>query len=149
PAQPRTDAGGCAMDRRLSSRLGSGFRSSAHVDRATGRADVSTEGEAMSRRVSTATRDEPIVRIEEAFSSPRERVFDAWINPHLLEQWFAPSGCTLHIVRIDVRPGGGYHWCIKNPAFGPCWSIGTYVEVVRPERLVFTSVVANAEGIPS
>jgi uncharacterized protein YndB with AHSA1/START domain len=103
----------------------------------------------MSLRVSTAIRAEPMVRIEEVFSAPRERVFDAWINPHLLEQWFAPAGCTLHIVRIDVRPGGGYHWCIKKPAFGPCWSIGTYVEVVRPERLVYTSVVANAEGIRS
>jgi uncharacterized protein YndB with AHSA1/START domain len=90
-----------------------------------------------------------MVRIEETFSAPRERVFEAWINPHLLEEWFAPPGCTLHIIRIDVRPGGGYHWCIRNPEFGPCWSIGTYVEVLRPERLVFTSVVANAEGIPS
>lgn len=101
----------------------------------------------MSRRVSTAIRVEPMVRIEETFSAPPESAFDAWINPNLLEPWFAHPDCTLHIVSIDVRPGGGYHWCIR--AFGPCWSIGTYIEVGRPERLVFTSVVANSDGIPS
>jgi uncharacterized protein YndB with AHSA1/START domain len=103
----------------------------------------------VSRRSSAATSTEPLVRIEEPFNAPRERVYDSWINPEVLEQWFAPPDCTLHIVRIDVRPGGGYHWCIRNPVFGPCWSIGTYVEVVRPERLVFTSVIADAEGRPA
>lgn len=99
--------------------------------------------------VLSAGRVEPMVYVEEVFNAPRERVFDAWIDPDLLEQWFAPHGCTLEIVHLDVRAGGGYHWCIRNPEFGPCWSIGTYVEVVRPERLVFTSVIADAQGVPA
>lgn len=97
----------------------------------------------------TAGPAQPIVCIEEVFDARRERVFDAWINPDLLAQWFAPHGCTLHIASIDVRAGGSYHWCIRNPEFGPCWSIGTYLEVTRPERLVFTSVIANAQGEPA
>jgi len=96
-----------------------------------------------------ARRTEPMVSIEEVFNAPRERVFDAWINPDLLAQWFAPEGCTLHIASIDVRAGGSYHWCIWNPDFGPCWSIGRYLDVTRPERLVFTSVIADAHGEPA
>ena len=103
----------------------------------------------MNRRMSGVIPGEPLVRIEESFSAARERVFDAWINPRLLQQWFAPAGCTLEILHMDVRPGGSYHWCIQNPEFGPCWSIGTYLEVVRPELLVYTSVIANSEGVPS
>jgi uncharacterized protein YndB with AHSA1/START domain len=91
----------------------------------------------------------PTVRIEERFDVPRDRVFDAWVRRDILEQWFAPHGCSLHIVRLDVRPGGGYHWCIRNPVFGECWTIGSYVEVVRPERLVFTSVLTDADGLPA
>lgn len=92
-------------------------------------------------------RDAP-VRIERAFEAPREQVFDAWVRIDLLSEWFAPDGCTLHIARLDVREGGGYHWCIQNPSFGDCWTIGSYLEVRRPERLVFTAIIADAQGVP-
>ena len=88
------------------------------------------------------------VRIEEAFDVPRERVFDAWVTRRLLEQWFAPDGCTLEILRLDVREGGGYHWCIRNPSFGECWTTGSYLQVRPPELLVFTSTIADANGVP-
>jgi len=89
-----------------------------------------------------------LVRIQQTFEAPREQIFDAWVQKELLEEWFAPDGCTLHIARLDVREGGGYHWCIKNPSFGECWTIGSYLEVHRPERLVFTATIADADGIP-
>ena len=62
--------------------------------------------------------DDALVRIEQTFDVPRDQVFDAWVQKDLLEEWFAPDGCTLHIARLDVREGGGYHWCVKNPSFG-------------------------------
>src|SRR5688572_13588287 len=90
----------------------------------------------------------PLVRIEQSFAAPRDQVFDAWVQRDLLEEWFAPDGCTLHIARLDVREGGGYHWCVKTPSFGACWTIGSYFEVRPPERLVFTATIADADGIP-
>jgi len=92
---------------------------------------------------------EPLLRIEETFDFPRDRVFDAWTRPELLARWFAPHGCTLHVERLDIRPGGGFHFCIRNPAFGECWTIGTYLEVVRPQLLVYTSRIADAAGAPA
>ena len=91
---------------------------------------------------------DPLVLIQQTFEAPREQVFDAWVQKELLEQWFAPDRCTLHIARLDVRDGGGYHWCIRNPSFGECWTIGSYLEVRRPERLIFTATIADADGIP-
>jgi uncharacterized protein YndB with AHSA1/START domain len=69
------------------------------------------------------------------------------VQRDLLEEWFAPDGCTLHIARLDVREGGGYHWCVKNPLFGECWTNGSYLDVVRPERLVFTATIADADVV--
>lgn len=94
------------------------------------------------------TFDTPFVRIQQTFDAPRDLVFDAWVQRDLLEEWFAPDGCTLHIARLDVREGGGYHWCVRNPSFGDCWTIGAYLEVLRPERLVFTATIADADGTP-
>ena len=100
------------------------------------------------RNISSNTVEDARVRIEQTFDAPREQVFDAWVQKDLLEEWYAPDGCTLHVERLDVREGGGYHWCIRNPPFGECWNIGSYLEVVRPERLVFTATIADATGKP-
>ena len=86
--------------------------------------------------------------IQRVFDFPRGLVFDAWTSVDLLTQWFAPSGCTLHVERLDIRPGGGFHWCVRSPAFD-CWTVGTYLEVTPPERIVFTSTIADAAGNPA
>jgi uncharacterized protein YndB with AHSA1/START domain len=84
--------------------------------------------------------------IERVFDAPRELVFEAWTTPELLLAWFAPRGCTIRFASIDVRPGGRFHSCIHNPAFGECWCVGEYLEVVRPQRIVYSSALADRDG---
>lgn len=86
------------------------------------------------------------VKIERVFDAPRELVFEAWTKPELLLQWYAPHGCTIHFEKIDVRPGGRFHSCIRNPRFGDCWCVGVYREIVQPERIVYTLATADREG---
>jgi uncharacterized protein YndB with AHSA1/START domain len=86
------------------------------------------------------------VVISRVFDAGRELVFRAWTQPELLQRWYAPLGCTVRFIKLDVRPGGTFHSCIQNPDFPDCWCIGVYQEVVVPERLVFTMVVADAQG---
>jgi uncharacterized protein YndB with AHSA1/START domain len=90
--------------------------------------------------------DARTIRIERVFAAPRELVFDAWTRPDYLLQWFAPRGCTIRFVEIDVRPGGRFHSCIHNPSFGDCWCVGVYQEIVRPERIVYTMATADSAG---
>jgi uncharacterized protein YndB with AHSA1/START domain len=86
------------------------------------------------------------VRIERVFAAPRALVFEAWTQPEYLLQWYAPRGCTIHFEAIDVRPGGRFHSCIRNPSFGDCWCVGVYREIVRPERIVYTLATADSAG---
>lgn len=86
------------------------------------------------------------IRLERVFAAPRALVFDAWTKPELLLQWYAPYGCTIHYAAIDVRPGGRFHSCIRNPEFGDCWCVGVYREIVPPERIVYTLATADSEG---
>jgi uncharacterized protein YndB with AHSA1/START domain len=90
--------------------------------------------------------DARMIRIERRFEAPRELVFDAWTRPEFLLQWYAPRGCTVRFVEIDVRPGGRFHSCIRNPSFGDCWCVGVYREIVRPERIVYTMATADSAG---
>lgn len=85
------------------------------------------------------------VVISRVFDAPRELVFEAWTSPQLLVRWFAPRGCSVHFERIDVRPGGGFHSCIRDGSF-ECWCVGVYEEIINPERLVYTIAIADRHG---
>lgn len=88
---------------------------------------------------------ERTVVISRVFDAPRELVFEAWTAPELLVRWFAPHGCSFHIERIDVRPGGGFHSCIRDGSF-ECWCVAEYRQIARPERLVYTLAIADPQG---
>lgn len=86
------------------------------------------------------------VLIRYSIAAPRELVFKAWTDPSLLPLWYAPDGCTVEFKRLDIRTGGEYHACIYNPEFGECWSKGVYKEIIAPERIVYSSIIADEEG---
>lgn len=92
--------------------------------------------------------DDPHVRIERAFPFPREAVFDAWTTPALLARWFAPKGCSFELLRAELRAGGGFHACVRNGSF-VCWTVADFVEVTRPERIVFLWRLADESGAPA
>ncbi len=87
------------------------------------------------------------VRVTKEIRAPREVVFDAWTSAESRRRWWAtgrPEG--LHVCEIDARVGGRY--CMKqigspdtptgmDPNYE--WVMdGEFVEVRRPQRLVFT-----------
>lgn len=86
------------------------------------------------------------VFITRIFDSPRELVFKAWTDPEHLTRWYAPKGCTVHFTRFDFRPGGVFLSRLRNPASHDCLCRGTYLEIVQPERIVFTLSFSDEDG---
>lgn len=86
------------------------------------------------------------VYITHIFDADHETVFDAWTDPKQLPKWFAPEGCNITFRTLDIRQNGSFHYCIHTPQHGDCWCKGKYLEIVRPEKLVFTMEVADASG---
>jgi len=80
------------------------------------------------------------------FDAPRDAVFQAWTDPEQLKHWYAPDNCSIEFKAIDVKPGGNFHYCIQDLVLGPCWIIGTYLEILQDEKLVFTLVMSNESG---
>lgn len=85
--------------------------------------------------------------ITHLFNASPELVFRAWTDPAQLKHWYAPDGCTIEFKSIDVRVGGGFHSCIHDPVHGDCWIKGIYHEVVFPEKLAFSMILTNEEGV--
>ncbi|WP_353185255.1 SRPBCC domain-containing protein [Parapedobacter lycopersici] len=84
--------------------------------------------------------------ISHLFDAPIGIVFDAWTDPEKLKHWYAPDGCTITYKTIEVKPGGRFHSCIHDPVHGECWIIGTYLEILPPEKLVFTMQLSDENG---
>jgi uncharacterized protein YndB with AHSA1/START domain len=80
-----------------------------------------------------------IVHVTRQFPVRREEVFAAWTDPQLLAQWFRPMNSSTS-AELDVRPGGEYRITMRLPPGlpGPVHIVGTYLEVLPPERLVYT-----------
>ena len=79
------------------------------------------------------------LRIQRVLAYPPERVFDAWTQAATLSRWFAPSDDIASIVHVlEPRVGGSYRIEMKRKDGTSHSVIGRYLEVKRPERLVFT-----------
>jgi len=84
--------------------------------------------------------------ISRVFDAPRERVWKAWTEFDQLKQWFSPKGFTVIAAKMDLRPGGTYHYGMRAPDGLEVWGRFVYREVVKPERLVWTNSFSDKDG---
>jgi uncharacterized protein YndB with AHSA1/START domain len=93
--------------------------------------DGSTNGESATAAV---------VHVSRELQAPRDEVFRAWTQPDLFNRWFTPPGNSSVTAELDVRPGGRYRIKLERTEMvtGTSYIVGSYLEVMPPERLVFT-----------
>ena len=81
------------------------------------------------------------IRISRVFDAPRERVWKEWTQPECFADWYGGPQCEVPLdsVSMDVRAGGKWQLTMFAPPGRRRidWE-GEYLEVVAPERLVFT-----------
>ena len=81
---------------------------------------------------------------ERVFDAPREKVFQAFIDPELIPHWWGPRGITTTVDKMDVREGGDWRFTCDGPDGATAFR-GTYREISPPERLEQTF---EWEGMP-
>ena len=86
------------------------------------------------------------VVITRVFDAPREIVFKAWTDPKQMKAWYGPKMFTNTVCELDVRVGGAWRIVMRGPDGAEYPGRGVYCEVVKPERLVFTSEATDKEG---
>jgi uncharacterized protein YndB with AHSA1/START domain len=83
--------------------------------------------------------------ITRAFDAPREIVWRAWTDAKHM-QWWGPKGVTIHHAKLELRPGGTFHYCMKTPEGREMWGRWVIREIVPPERLVFVNSFSDEAG---
>jgi uncharacterized protein YndB with AHSA1/START domain len=77
------------------------------------------------------------MQITRVFDAPRERVFDAWKRPDLIERW---SGCkeTAKVeITMDFRVGGSFTQKMDIDGAGQHTITGVYDEIIEPEKIAY------------
>lgn len=91
--------------------------------------------------------------LERMFAAPREQVYRAFSEANHLKHWWGPRGWTVPVCKVDFRPGGVWHYCMKceDPDQGEffgmeSWGKGVYNEIEVPRILSYTDYFSDAEG---
>jgi uncharacterized protein YndB with AHSA1/START domain len=83
--------------------------------------------------------------ITRSFDAPRDLVWRAWTEPERLAEWWGPKGCTIRVVKVEIRPGGLFHYAMAYTG-QEMWGRLVYRDIVAPERLVYVSSFSDASG---
>ena len=80
--------------------------------------------------------------------APRELVWKAWTDPVHLAKWWGPRGFSSPRCELDLRVGGQLRVDMQHPDGTVRPMIGEFLEIVPPERLVFTAMPLDPSGKP-
>ncbi len=91
----------------------------------------------------TTAKDFVLTRV---FDAPRDLVWKAFTEPERMKQWWGPKGFKVIASKMDLRPGGSYHYGMQAPDGKAMWGKFVYREIVPPEKLVFINSFSDEKG---
>lgn len=71
------------------------------------------------------------------FDAPRERVFEAWKEVELIQQWWGCAQTKKVRSEIDFRTGGTFTHVMDIEGCGEHPYSGTFDEIIEPEKIAF------------
>jgi len=94
---------------------------------------------------STDTKSADFV-ISRVFDAPRDLVWKCFTEPEHIRHWWGPKGVAVTVAKIDLRPGGMCHYCMKGSDGTPMWGRMMYREIVPQDKIVFINSFSNEQG---
>ncbi|MGV3504517.1 MAG: SRPBCC family protein [Adhaeribacter sp.] len=81
----------------------------------------------------TVDRENNKVRVEREFAAPVSKVWSAWTESHLLDQWWAPKPWKARTKSMDFREGGYWLYAMVGPDGSEHWSRADFT-AIHPQQ---------------
>ena len=79
-------------------------------------------------------------------NAPRTLVWQAWTEQKHVQKWFSPKGFTNPVCQWDAKPGNPILVHMQAPDGVTYPMDGEFIELVKPEKLVFISAALDKDG---
>ncbi|QJC52846.1 SRPBCC domain-containing protein [Paenibacillus albicereus] len=85
--------------------------------------------------------------LERAFDASPSQLFRAYTEEDLLRQWWGPKGWTVAESRLDLQPGGSWHYGLASEdGSRKTWGKFVYRELQSDRHLVYEDYAADEAG---
>ncbi len=98
----------------------------------------------MTSPTATTSAEGPDLFLKRVIHAKPEKFFNAWTEPVLLKQWFAPLPWTVSKAETDVRVGDTNLIVMRSPEGKEYPGHGVYLGVIKNQRIVFTNAFTKA-----
>jgi len=86
------------------------------------------------KRPQTADRE---ILVSRTFDAPRELVWEVFTDPDHIQAWWGPNGFSTITHEMALKPGGVWLFTMHGPDGRDYPNKVVYIDVVKPERLVY------------
>lgn len=84
--------------------------------------------------------------ISRVLDAPRELVWKCFTDPEYMKRWWGPKGAVVTVSKMDLRPGGTYHYRMETADGTEIWGKMLYREITPQDRIVFINSFSDEAG---
>src|SRR5438105_8999201 len=84
--------------------------------------------------------------ISRTFDAPLEKVWKAWTEREELMKWFSPKGFAMTTAKLDFRPGGTFHYCMRGADGKEMWGKFIYREIAPGQKIALDHSFSDEKG---
>ncbi len=94
----------------------------------------------------TVDKENNTVNIQREFNADRDLVWEAWTNPEILDQWWAPKPFQSKTKYMDFKVGGCRFYAMASAdGVEAAWQIQEYTSINPKTNFKFLSVFADQD----
>lgn len=79
-----------------------------------------------------------MVRCQRDIPHPASKVFEAFLNPAILRQWYGPRNTTVGDLQVEPHVGGRFDLELLSEKFGQLWVRGFFKEITPYSKLTYS-----------
>ncbi len=114
-----------------------GNQTLARLDAYAGALTMSSGGAAASKQTFVISR---------VFKAPSGLVYAALTDPERMKHWWGPKGVKVIASKMDLRPGGTYHYGMQTPDGSVIWGRFVFREIVEGQRIELINSFSDEKG---
>src|SRR5690606_15814937 len=96
----------------------------------------------------TVDKENNTVNIKREFNADRELVWEAWTNPEILDQWWAPKPFESKTKVMDFKVGGRRFYAMVSPEGQEHWSVQQYTSISPKTNFKMLNAFADKDENP-